>query len=313
MNDIFTEWLSSGDVLPCCFQEKGFRYILIRVEKNADFEYLYSLNRERKDVPTRGSSFEYAGIYYRKDGLLYDAQYSLTSIEDDPEPLRSRRAEALQELLKAAVRKKVEAAVGNDRKNLRITELTDAALLNNLDYTVRHGAKAAARRLYLDTAEFEPPVFHCTYTPDRWTEDSLLAYIADPESYAEQQAEGFLAENQENMLLDFLSRDAVLKEYRDILENKENPVHTVKKIMDAMRTTSAKTVNVTVVKEGVEFTFKTEAATLRGDCTSYYSTWQIAAADRKKFEQTFGRNADYRPEDIRRITYARNVLYEAGR
>lgn len=157
MNDTFSNWLSSGDVLPCCFQEKGFWYILIRVEKNADFEYLYSLNRERKDVPTRGSSFEYAGIYYRKDGLLYDAQYSLTSIEDDPEPLRSRRAEALQELLKAAVRKKVEAAVGNDRKNLRITELTDAALLNNLDYTVRHGAKAAARRLYLDTAEFE----HC--------------------------------------------------------------------------------------------------------------------------------------------------------
>ena len=161
--------------------------------------------------------------------------------------------------------------------------------------------------------DFEPPVFTCSYEPDRWKEDSLLAYILDPEGYAEKEASAYMAENQENMLHNFLYNDAVMQEYRAILEDKENPVHTVKKIMDAMRATPAKTVNVTVLKEGVEFTFKTETATLRGDCTSYYSTWQIVAADRKKFEQTFGRSAEYRPGEILRITYARNVLYEAGK
>lgn len=61
----------------------------------------------------------------------------------------------------------------------------------------------------------------------------------------------------------------------------------------------------------MELTFKTEAATLRGDCTSYYSTWQIAAADRKKFEQTFGRNADYRPGDMLHSLSAQ-VSYYSG-
>ena len=313
MNDLFSSWLASGDAGPCCFQEKGYYYILIRVEKNEDFEYLFCLKRYEKSGLVRGSSFPYAGIYCRKDGLIYDADYSLTSMEDDPEPLRGRSAEALREKLKAAVRAKVEAAIGNDRKNLWITELTDSGLVRELAYTRQYRAKETARKHYLDTVEFEPQAFSCRYDPERWKEDSLLAYIADPEGYAAGQAEGYIAENQENMLYDFLYNDAVLQEYRAIVEDKENPVHTVKKIMDAMRTTSAKTVNVTIKKEGVELTFKTEAATLRGDCTSYYSTWQIAAADRRKFEQTFGRNADYRPGDILRITYARNVLYEAGK
>lgn len=313
MNDLFSSWLSSGDAGPCCFQEKGYYYILIRVEKNEDFEYLFCLKRYEKSGLVRGSTFNYAGIYCRKDGLIYDAECALTSMEDDPEPLKRRSAEALKERLKAAVREKVEAAIGNDRSNLQITELTDSGLLSQLAYTRQHGAKETARRRYLDTVDFEPPAFSCNYDPDRWKEDFLLAYIIDPEGYVEKEASAYMADNQERMLHNFLYNDAVLQEYRAIVEDMENPVHTVKKIMDAMRTTSAKTVNVTVKKEGVELTFKTEAATLRGDCTSYYSTWQIAAADRKKFEQTFGRSANYTPEEILRITYARNVLYEAGK
>ena len=313
MNDIFTSWLASGDMGQCCFQEKGSSYIVIRVEKSPDFEYLFGQRRYDKEGLKRGSTFKYVGIYCRKDGLIYDAEYDLTSMEDDPEPLKMRSAEALREQLKTAVREKVEAAVGNDRSSLQITELTDSTLMSQLEYTRKHGAKETARRRYLDTVDFEPPVFTCSYEPDRWKEDSLLTYILDPEDYAEKEASAYMAENQENMLHNFLYNDAVIQEYRAILKDTENPVHTVKKIMDAMRSTPAKTVNVTVLKEGVEFTFKTETATLRGDCTSYYSTWQIVAADRKKFEQTFGRSADYRPGEILRITYARNVLYEAGK
>ena len=313
MNDIFTSWLASGDMGQCCFQEKGYSYIVIRVEKSPDFEYLFSQRWYDKEGLKRDSTFKYVGIYCRKDGLIYDAEYDLTSMEDDPEPLKGRSAEALQKQLKAAVREKVEAAVGNDRGNLQITELTDSTLMSQLEYTRKHGAKETARRRYLDTVDFDPPAFACNYEPDRWKEDSLLAYILDPEGYAEKEASAYMAQNQENMLHNFLYNDAVMQEYRAILEDKENPVHTVKKIMDAMRATPAKTVNVTVLKEGVEFTFKTETATLRGDCTSYYSTWQIVAADRKKFEQTFGRSAEYRPGEILRITYARNVLYEAGK
>ena len=313
MNDTFTSWLASGDMGQCCFQEKGYGYIVIRVEKSPDFEYLFSQRRYDKEGMKRDSTFKYVGIYCRKDGLLYDVEHDLASIEDDPEPLQKRSAEALREQLKAAVREKVEAAIGNDRNSLQVTELTNSELLSRLDYVYKHSAREAARKHYLDTVGFEPPVFCCNYGPGQWKEDSLLAYILDPEGYAQKEAAAYMAENQENMLYDFLYRDAVLKEYRAILADTENPVHLIKKISAVMAATSAKTVNVTIRKDGTEFTFKTEASSLRGDCGSHYNSYSLAAADRRKFAELFGRSADYTPEEILCITYARNVLYEAGK
>ena len=80
--------------------------------------------------------------------------------------------------------------------------------------------------------------------------------------------------------------------------------------MAAMETTPAKTVNVTIFKDGVEFTFKTGTDSLRRDCQSYYSTWYMTAADRREFERIYGRSADYYPQETQRITYARSVLYQ---
>lgn len=311
MNDIFASWLASGDMGQCCFQKKGNYYIFIRLSKNPDFDCLFCHRRNDKRGLTRGSSFEYAGIYCKKDGQIYDAGYALIDMVDNPEYLKERSAETLWEQLQAAVRKKVEAAIGNDRSSLQITEITDSGLLNRLEYHYKHAAKEAARKHFLDTVEFEPSVFHCYYEPERWTDDSLLSYILDPEGYANKEAVDYMAANQEDMLFDFLYNDAVLKEYQAILADTENPVHIVKKIMAAMRTTSAKTVNVTIFKEGVEFTFKMEAAELRRDCTNYYHAWNMIAADRREFEGLYGKSAEYYPQEIIRITYARNVLYEA--
>ena len=74
--------------------------------------------------------------------------------------------------------------------------------------------------------------------------------------------------------------DVELAEYQALVDDKDNPVHIVKKIMAAMNTTSAKTVNVTIYKDGEKFSFKTAAQELRRDCKDYYSTWNIVAADR---------------------------------
>ena len=73
----------------------------------------------------------------------------------------------------------------------------------------------------------------------------------------------------------------------------------------------AKTVNVTILKDGIEFTFKTEASDFRHDCGSYYNAWGLTAADRRRFEELFGRYAGCYPQEIVRITYTRKVLYDA--
>lgn len=79
---------------------------------------------------------------------------------------------------------------------------------------------------------------------------------------------------------------------------------------DALQKSGAKTVNVTVQKDGVELTFKTSAESLKG-LKSQYSTWYIAPSDRLQFRHLFGAGSDYSAEDIIRIAYGRSTLYEA--
>ena len=311
MNKDFLSWLGQTEKNTCMVQSAGMTYYFVRVAKNEAFDYLYCQREYSGKELARGGAFKYAGIYCRNDGELYDGQYDVLGLAG--EDIEERSAGQLREDLQRNVRQLVEATIGNDRRNLQIAELSDPELLRKLKNEQDYYAKSKARERFLDAAEFEPPSFRCFYEAGNWTEESLLSYILDPQGYAAKEAAAYMEENQEEMLFDFLYNDVELAEYQALVDDRDNPVHIVKKIMAAMNTTSAKTVNVTIYKDGEKFSFKTEAQELRRDCKDYYSTWNIVAADRRKFEQRFGRHAEYYPQEIVRITYARAVLYEAGK
>ena len=76
------------------------------------------------------------------------------------------------------------------------------------------------------------------------------------------------------------------------MQDTENPIHRMKAITEALKASGAKTVTVTVEKDGMELTFKTAANSLTGH-RNYYSTYDIPAQDRREFERLFGRSADY--------------------
>jgi len=319
MNNKFANWLISNDNAPCFFEENGWTYILIRVEKDENFDYLFDqiMTYGEKDL-ARHQSFDYAGIYCKKDGLIYDAEYVLIHLEHDPSELsalKARSAKALGEQLSSAVQKKVKAIIGNNRSNLQITELTDKNLLQRLEYGRKYDAMEVARRNYLATENPESKSFVISpIIRDISLEgDSLLAYILDPEGYVRREAKKFITKNQQELLFEILKNEAIEKEYRAILASRKNPVHIIKKIMTAMKEAGdyVKTVKVTIRKDNTEFTFQTDADVLRADCAN--RTWAIVAGDRRKFEKIFGRNAEYTPEEIVRITYKKKILYEIDR
>ena len=310
---ILTDWLSGMG--PYAYKAKEYNYTLIRVRKNADFDYLYTQQHYRGTGIERRDKFEYAGIYCKRDGLVYDGSFTIDSLFDDPESRTMHRAENLHKQLEFAVRKTVEAAIGNDRNNLRIAELSDKYEIDKLERYRSYEAASKARKAYLHSDDDNgggilEVVFRCDYCPEQWTEDSLLAYILDPNSYVRAEAAKYIDSHQEHMLSDFLANDLLLSAYSEIVDTPSNPVHLVKRIMRAVSATSAKTITITIRKAGIEFSFKTEAREFHSDCTSSYSNWNIIAADRREFERLFGRSSNYRPEDILRIEYARSVLYE---
>jgi len=282
-------------------------YTIIRVCKDETFDYLYIQQQWSSTGIERKGNFAYAGIYCKQDGLLYDVQNNLRKFTDD----EARNSEALQETLKQAVCQAVEKRIGNDRRNLQISELSAPQEIARFARFQEYRASEQARKVYLSTQSNEENSFYCSYVPNNWTEDSLLRYILDPAQYAATEVEKYINSHQEEMLMDFLCMDAIAVEYTAILETPLAPVHRVKRIMAAVRDSQAKTLTVTICKDGREFTFKTDAQELRRDCTCSYSTWNIAAPDRREFEQLFGHAARYSPEEILCITYARSVLYQA--
>ena len=311
MNNAFVSWLNDVRSNQYVARNGEAVYRIIKVRANDDFDYLYYQGPAYNELPSHMEHFIYAGILRRKNGVLYDTKYEIAFLAGQDE--RSRCRHQLRQKLSWDVQRLVEDTIAHDRRNLRVTKLSDPDLRWRLEMCLEYQAKTRARRRFLDNKDFTPPSFQCEYAAENWTDASLLDYIADPEGYTAREAARYMETHQEEMLLDFLCNDLELAEYQAIIDDTENPVYLVKKIKAAVIDTPAKTVNVTIFKDGEEFSFKTEAKDLRCDTRKYYDSWYIVSADRRKFEARYGRYANYYPQEIVRITYGKKVLYETGK
>jgi hypothetical protein len=302
----FSEWLASDRPEAFRYRDGGTFGTIIRVPKNESFDYLYVQRHGQEWRIDRRDKFEYCGLYCKKDSLVYDARYDVYCLIDG---YQQRGTELLRVKLETDVRSALEERLGNDRSRLSVTELPERWESSLNDYRT-YRAVEAARVMYLNGDEPEDWRCECHYVPEHWDEETLLAYILNPAFYTSCEAERYWESSQEQLLFAFLTHDMVIAEYLAILGEPRHPIHAVKRIRDAVEKSSAKTVTVTIRKNGEDFTFKTEAYELTRDCTSHYSDWHIVAADRRRFAAKFGRNAHYTPKEIVRIAYARRVIYE---
>ena len=149
MNELFANWLHSGDkgllrlVLP------RETYLFLRAEKQPGFDYLYCQRQYSSDGLRRKDSFQYAGLYCAADGLIYDADYALTHMDGADKTLLARSYEALRRQLQQDVRAMIEQRVDNDRENLMVHELADEKCLCALDAYRKYYAARDVRQRYL--------------------------------------------------------------------------------------------------------------------------------------------------------------------
>jgi hypothetical protein len=302
----FLAWLGQPEAGTFCRKAGGYFYTVIKVRKNEDFDYIYYQRQYNGDGIERGDDFGYGGILRKRDGRLYDGHFELQALlgdmdcPDEPEML---------EEMKQAVRATVDNTLGGDRSKLAISEISSKYMQEQLDYSRQHKASSEARKIYLSSADYANHQYR--YNHDNWGEAAILAYILDPAAYVATQAAEYIANNQECLLYNFLESDAISAEYAKLLDNPLDPVHRIKQIMQAVNASSAKTITVTICKNDIDFTFKAEADHVRRDTYGIYNDWCIVAADRRRFQGLFGRNASFKPEDILRIEYARTIIYQA--
>jgi len=305
----FAAWLGELHGEPFTFLDGNNHCTIIHVAKNADFDYLYHQRNVQSHGIQRGEDFEYVGIYCKRDAQIYDARYDIRILGDEQDLMRLD-AERLHNRANDEFCRAIEELVGNDRSKLNAQELTTDRLKEGLVRYEQYEAHADARKAFLADAGDEAFAYRCANKLPSWTEESFLAYVLDPQAFVASAAEKYVANNQEQILYQFMCNSAKVKQYIAISGNPRHQAHCVKAIMQAVLHSSAKTVRVTIRKNDTEFTFKVEADEFRRDCSNTYSSWRIAASDRREFERLFGR-VDYKPQNIVRIEYGQAVLYEA--
>ena len=309
-NKGFQRWLSLGMIPLTVYKGEKAAALLVKLNKNPGVDYLYQSTVGKDNSISWDNRLMFCGVSDIKNQALYLTEGTMHSLTDGQYPLVTQAGPSMVKEICDRLNQRVEEIIANDRNNLPVREVIGEMALRNLHYYQEYGAKEEAVRQFFND-EVPDGQFHSNYAMDGLREAAFLAYIQDPDGFIQAEAEKHIKANQEKFLLEFLENDALLAEYQALIQDTGKPIHRMKAITEAVKASGGKAVTVTVQKDGQELTFKAEASSLTG-CRSYYSTYDIPASDRRTFEELFGRHADYTAEDITRITYGRNTIYEAA-
>lgn len=284
-------------------------YTFVKIPQQENIDFIFG--QENYYSPGVGwhDKFEFCGAYSHQTKLLRLTDTPLTYIADGLTPEENMDFEGLLRKVNVQINACVEEIVGGDRANLPVQAVTDEALQRYLQQYREYDAKEEAIQTFI-AAKDPAPQSLSWYHAEQWTEAGIAAYLTDPDGYIKTQAEDYIAQNGEDLLAQFLKHDALAEELQKIEADTDNPLHRMRAITQALNRCGAKTVNVTIHKDGEEMTFKVPANGLKGYRVSY-NAWDIPAADRRQFYEMFGRSAQYTAEDITKITYGRNTIYEA--
>ena len=307
--DDFQQWLNLGTAPITISHGEKSTATLLKLEKNSSVDYLYQTAAQDNSI-SWSNQVQFCGLYDRKNRTLYLTKDAVSFFMKGQFPFVAEAGPSMADEINSAVNEHVEGIIANDRSNLSILEVTGWQASRDLEYYRDHGVKESAVQQIFSSQEPDGQ-FHSDYKLSELPETAFIAYITDPELFVQTEAEQYIKINQEKFLLQFLKNDALLAEYQALMQDTGSPIHRMKAITDAVKGCGAKTVTVTVQKDGQELTFKAAAGSLTGH-RNYYSTSDIPASDRKEFERLVGRYADYNAEDVVKITYGRNTIYEAA-
>ncbi len=287
---------------------------LVKMNQSPGIDYLYHVPLQNGTI-TWGRAPAFIGVYKLTNGgnstLYLTPEFAGSSICQQAELVSPdwKGRPTMKEEISQRVGQYIDNVIANDRHNLTVRELTSwPELMEYKDY-LAGGAKTDAEEKVFCGDEPDGQFRH-GYAMEQLPEDTFLAYLRSPKDLVKAEAEQYMLVNQEDFLLQFLKKEALMAEYRTLMQDPDNPLHRMREISQAVKASGAKTASVTIQRDGKELAFKAEAHSLMGQ-RGFYNASYIAAPDRRKFEQEFGRSWDYSPEEIMRITYGRNTIYEA--
>ena len=304
MEKEFFDFLKSNKIMETFNYDDKAKMMVNKVKCNDKLDILYVLDNYRGELFDLSSPFRYSGIYDKENNKLFDVEYSLRThlLNWDYDDNKSIRLYELYSMINQDVNDKIDELISDNKKDLfNIENVEIAEEIEDKD-VLSDFMKGKTSTTLED--------FHKKYSTDK--PQNIIDYLTDKETFLEEESRDFIMDN----ITEILKGLAISKEKRSVLKaiesNEEHPYHKIKKIVDAVKNNNCVTVNLTINKNGIEQTFKYSADMLKYNYnSSYLSSCGIErVAERKLFEETYGRWTDLYYEDIVKITYGRNTIYE---
>ena len=302
------KWLQDDITKPAVIRNGDYADTIIRVPYDDDFDFLFHQNSYNGEPLTVNTNMVYCGIYNKLDGQLYDIKYPIKGKLNEMDSTKSMQG--IKQGFTDDVRSFIEGVVGDDVDHLRSPFFEDAQYDNRLDDFKRNYADSIVTRMYLGGDSADDVRFQCGYYLDRSSTALMLRYLKYHDATVEEAVTGYWQTHQDDILLELRKNEILREKLRSIEMNPNNLLNKQRAIMDAVKNSGAKTVNVTVIKGGEQYSFKYNADRLSRYLDSRYSAWDMSPKDRDCFYERFGRYSEFTPEDITEISYRGKTLYE---
>ncbi len=300
-------WLNEETLQPLPIHDTRINDIYIKIPKRENFLYLFHQSYGKVAEVEKRRDFEYAAIYNKQDGLIYEAglDFQDTFAEADPAP----RTGQISKAVNATIRARLKSLVAQARSTLSARQLSKDGCMKLKDYK-EYELEDAMRSYFLSGVSSSEVDYESNYAPE-WHEDRLLDYLEDKEGYIQREVERVWSETQEDIALQVKKIDLIKWWLKNLESKPDSRLHRQRNILRSLRECPAKTVNVTIFKNEEKFTFRTRVNGLNSPAVYSYSSWNMPTKDREHFERRFGNDGWYYPEEIIDISYRGKSLYSA--
>lgn len=290
------------------FPEKGSRFNtnLIKVQsEQPEIIYLYYVQFQKEYLNPHNDNI-FFGIYCKNNNRLIcdDWVYYVLNNEVESLDLSGITIEGISKTEVKAT-KQIREII---KKLLPFETDTSTAETQTLHSYMKERAKKEAYYHYITSEQVNKNYYTELYMSHFKYEDFpvFIDYLLDDEESLKKVAEKFIADNKEYLL----NRIA----YTKIVERELQRLNETDEYIDRKRIINVvnqdmKTIQVTILKDNKEFSFKIENCLSPG--TEEISRFRIvSASDRSTFQSLYGNYADFSIDDIIEIRYGRKTLYK---
>ena len=305
----FMAWLKNGKDMLAVERPKGWAcFLKVPTRDGIDYIFHQDGNQRPQSLLSRYANFRFTGFYKQDEQKLYCPNiptYAVPDWKNDPTTTEQNlRLEFCKD-----VRKSIEDMVNNDRADLPKGLTGDGLKAATAGYGHDLMDRSVVQ-LLMDSVPLDDVKFSSDYNYTGDLCDVLLDYLQDRKGFADRTAAEYITLHKAEIMSVLTYANTVRERYAAILSDTDNPIHKMKQISDAVKSSGATTVRVTIEKNGAEVSIRTPAQNLIG-YHRIYENCDISLADRNALMEAFGNASGYTVNDIRCITNGRNTLYEA--